>query len=235
MLSSVEQTQSGSSVVGNVVDPSGAFAPSGQMPLSEMQVLGNEPDVLSPTSATRWAGTTEMQIPRKEAAPSPPPAETGTTLSSPTTLRNASGQASTSRRFRRQRWIASLAGTVAVIGAVAFIVLRGGDDASRTPPLPQRERESGAAETYTQPAAIDAGLVTATPPALAVGDAGLVVPAASDGGVSDAAPLAEVIDAAVRPVHRPKPGSKDPRQPSTGGDHDHSAGSATPLQINRND
>jgi serine/threonine-protein kinase len=235
VLGSVEQTQSGSSTGINAVDPPGAFVPSGQMPLSELLVPGNGSAVPGPTLATEWAGTTEMQLPRpRSAPPEPAAAGTGTTLSSATTLRTASGQSSTTRRLRGQRWIASLVAAVAVIGAVAFIALRGGDDASRTPPLAQRGG-NGRVETDTQPAAIDAGLSTAAPPALATGDTARVVPAASDAGVSDAAPLAGVIDAAVRPVHRPKPGTKDPRQPSMGGDHDRAAGSATPLRINRTD
>ncbi len=231
VLGSAEQTLSRSSTVVNVVDPSDAFVQSEQLPPSETQVLGKEPGDLNPTPGPGWAGTTEMQVPRKApGGPSPPPAAggTGTTvsLSSPTTLHNASGQAGKPRRPRNQRRIASLlAGTIAIVGAVAFIALRSGDDPSPAP------------KTYTQPPTIDTVPLTATSPARAVGgsDAGINVTPTSDGGVSDASAVAEPIDAAVRSVHRPKPANKDPRPLSTGGDHDSSVGSATPLRINRND
>ena len=243
VLSSAEQTQSGSSAAVNMIDPPGAFVQSEQLPLSEVQVLGDglgDPDA---SPAPGWTGTTEMQVPRKApGGRSPPPAAggAGTTLSlsGPTTLHTASGQAGKPRRPRNQRWIASLlVGTVAIVGAVAFIALRSGDDASPYATPSAAGGGSGPVTTYTQPATIDAVPLTATSSALAVGgsDAGVDVTPASDGGVFDAPAVAEAIDAAVRSVHRPKPAGRDPRPLSTGGDHDSSVGSAKPLRIDRND
>jgi serine/threonine protein kinase len=235
VLGLAEQTQSGSSVAVEVVDPAGAVAASAPMPPSELQNPGGEPVGPSPTSAHApgWAGTTQTEIPRKKAAPGPPAAETDATLASPTTLRSASGQAGSPHQARRKNLVVSLAGTVAVIGAAAVLALRSADDPRRTPPLSHGRGGSSDAETNRQGTAFDGELATATP--LAIRDAGAVVPTAADGGVPDASPRAVVFDAAASQAHSPKPGNKAPRPKTTGGPHDSSPGPAAPLHIDRTD
>jgi eukaryotic-like serine/threonine-protein kinase len=232
VLGSAEQTPSGSSVAVNVVDRSAAFVPSEQTPLPETKVIENGRIHPQAAPAPGWAGTTAKQVPPKRpGGPGPPPAAGGpnTTIDfpTPTTIDDASGETGKPRTPRNQRWIASvLVGTVAIVGAVAFSALRSGDDASPDATPSAAGGGSGPPKPYTQPATIDTVPWTTTPPARAP---------TSDAGVSDAPAIAEAIDAAVGSGHRPKPASRGPRPPSTGGDHGSSVGSATPLRIERND
>jgi serine/threonine-protein kinase len=173
--------------------------------------------------------------------PTAAPGSETTALSSPTTLHNISGQAKTPRlvlrrRGRRtQRWgVGLVAGTIAVAGGVAFVVLRSSDG---SPPAIRSFTSggSGAAEAYGPPAAPDAMPPTATAPAWAAGDAGVAMSAVSDAGVSDAAPGSGAIGAAVPPPPRMKLENTDPRPPRKGGGHDSSAESTMPLHIERSD
>jgi len=211
-----EQTLYGSSAELNAVDSPGAFFRPGP-PLAELQV------------PTRVLG-----------GRTPTPAGPNTSLSG-TTLNNASGQTSMPMPVRgpgslRRRWIAGLVtGTVAIGGAIAFVGLRRGGDASRQSAPSATPGGSSTAETHAPSTAIDAMPSTGTLPTPEVGNVGTVVTATLDGGVSDAPSVADAIDAAVRPPHRPKPGGRGPRQPSTGRDHASSTGSATPPINDRGD
>jgi serine/threonine-protein kinase len=162
-----------------------------------------------------------------------------------TTLISASGQTSVPelgpgpRRYRGGRWISGLLAAMlavagAVAGAAAFVALRGGDASPHTTPA-AAPGGSGNAEPHAPSAVLDAMPSTATQPAPAVGNVDTVVTAGPDAGASDAESVAEAIDAAVGPRHRKKPGGKGPQQPSTGGQHERSTGSATPTIIDRGD
>jgi serine/threonine-protein kinase len=213
-----EQTLYRSSAATIAVDPSSAFVRSEPTPLPGMQIPMMGPGGSMPTPAPGWANAIHA---------------------GPTTLSGASGQAKTSMPAggpRRRSWIAGLfVGTVAIGGAIAFVALRGGDDASPQATPAAAAGGSSTIETHAPSTPIDAMPSTATHPVPAVGNAGTVVTVAPDGGVSDAPSDAEAIDAAVPLPQRPKPSGKGPRQPSRGRDHASSTGSATPPIIDRGD
>ncbi|HEX7843456.1 MAG TPA: serine/threonine-protein kinase [Kofleriaceae bacterium] len=155
--------------------------------------------------------------------------------SGPTTLHDASGQASTSmqvlphpRRRSSRRSAGFVAATVAIVAAMALVELRGGSDARPQVNRSSAAGGSGAAEPHEPPTAI--GAIPWTAP----GDAGVVTTSVSDAGVSDES-ISTATHAVVQPPPRPKQSSKDPRPPRRGGGHDSSAESATPLHIERSD
>lgn len=157
----------------------------------------------------------------------PAPAWSGTNRSHPTTLGEASGQASARMRAstsappsRRQVAVAVTA-VLALVGGVAGIVSwRGGEEGGRrvetaTPPAPAIA--SDASRTPQPPPAIDASAA----PASTIADA----------GIADAPPPPVAVDAAIAQPHKPGTGAHH----STGGDHAGSAGSAARPRIDRND
>jgi serine/threonine protein kinase len=193
----------------------------------------------SMTELVQAIGFAEQTLYRSSAATMAVDPSSAFVRSGPTTLSGASGQAWTpipAGGPRRQSWVAGLiVGTVAIGGAVAFVALRGSGDASPQAIPAAAAGGSSTIETHAPFTAIDAMPSTATHPVPAVGNVGTVVTAAPDGGVSDTPSVTEAIDAAVPLLHRPKPSGKGPRQPSRGGDHASSTGSATPPINDRGD
>jgi hypothetical protein len=157
----------------------------------------------------------------------PAPAWSGTNRSHPTTLGEASGQASARMRAstaappsRRQVAVAVTA-VLALVGGVAGIVSwRGGEDGGQR------------VETATPPAPAPAPVLTSDParaPLPAPDASAAPASTIADAGIADAPPPPP--DAAIAQPHKPGAGAHH----STGGDHAGSAGSAARPRIDRND
>jgi serine/threonine protein kinase len=155
----------------------------------------------------------------------PAPAWSGTNRSNPTTLGEASGQASARMRAstsappsRRQVAVAVTA-VLALVGGVAGIVSwRGGKDGG--------QRVETADAPLPAPASDPARAPLPAPDASAA-------PASTiaDAGIADAPPPPPAVDAAIAQPHKPGAGAHH----STGGDHAGSAGSAARPRIDRSD
>ena len=221
-LAAAERTLLGSNAAPPSPRPSETFVQSPSLVTAEhAATLGPGPLLATPEHAATLGPGLLLATPVSAWA--------GTNLSNPTTLNDASGQAS--MRFpvvrpRGRRWIAGLV-TVVVGGLGAAAVIAQWNSGDADPP----RAEVRAAEP---PATLDA---PSTPPHAVpppIGQPSAVATETSDAGVSDAPSPAFVVDAAVAQPHR-KPAGTGTHRATTRGEHEGTIKSTPRPYVDRTD
>jgi hypothetical protein len=182
-----------------------------------------------------WSGTPGLGAPNAMPGPgvlaTPVSVWAGTNLSNPSTLRDASGQASARMRsvaaapLGRRQVAGLITAVLLVAGAVAAIAR------CRSSEETAQEIETATAPR-TPPVASDAARAPLSPPAIDASAA--FASEIADAGVTDAPSPPPAVDAAVAQPHHTSAGT-GAHHATTGGDHDGSAGSAARPRIDRSD